>query len=208
MNNLIYIIGTPTVGKTFSINLLKEENLLKEFEIISEDALLLKDIHFLSNKKIPWFSSILEFVQWKTIGKNRDKLKFLYQYENNKTVISNLFSKYNKEYQQKAIEYPKKKFIIDTGGYSFTRNLKNGFFIYFRFKKFSLFKKRFLERYSPTEKENFRIVAPLKDDNFLILNNLNLFDFYHMMDEEYLSLSDKTIYSHNELTNLLKNYLE
>jgi len=208
LNNLIYIIGTPTVGKTFSINLLKEENLLKEFEIISEDALLLKDIHFLSNKKIPWFSSILEFVQWKTIGKNRDKLKFLYQYENNKTVISNLFSKYNKEYQQKAIEYPNKKFIIDTGGYSFTRNLKNGFFIYFRFKKFSLFKKRFLERYSPTEKENFRIVAPLKDDNFLILNNLNLFDFYHMMDEEYLRLSDKTIYSHNELTNLLKNYLE
>jgi hypothetical protein len=109
LNNLIYIIGTPTVGKTFSINLLKEENLLKEYEIISEDALLLKDIHFLSNKKIPWFSSILEFVQWKTIGKNRDKLKFLYQYENNKTVISNLFSKYNKEYQQKAIEYPKKK---------------------------------------------------------------------------------------------------
>jgi len=186
LKNLFFIVGLPTVGKTHLFKLLKEKYTDDKISFIIEDEIFLKHIHEI-DPNIPLFKNTEDFVSWKDEG-NRNKLSFLYKKNNNKLYLTQLFEDFFSFYFNEAKNNTDKLFFIDLGGYSHFRDFNSNNVIYYRFKDFFSFKKRFLHRYSNGE-EHYKIIAPLEKEKLFYVKPNNIEKFYQNIDNLYLNKS-------------------
>lgn len=197
--NLFVILGLPAVGKTSItkhlntivnksslLNIFSKEN-RKKINIIEEDLLFLQCLNK-TYKEIPKFKSYKEFNSWKS--SNKELSKKLSQPINGKTFYETTYDNIYKETLELSKNNKDEIYILDTGGYSYNRELKECVKIYIEYKSLKDFYTRFKERYNVNG--NLIRYIPFKN-TFIEINEFNYMYHYEFLNRLFKEMSNEII---------------